>query len=1385
MSKRNDRYLAYFPTLLTKRKRVENIASSSSSTNVQIDEQPVGLLVDQYHQEEIRPPTSEEIDENLNDNDTSTNIVETNQRISLDDSKSLISLVAPKFKIMLLVDSVLNYIRNPLNVLQCDDQVPFFEGSHVSKGIWTRAFNNICNKHLLTAQAEQDILTLIYNTMGHVANLPVSLTNDGKKRLREKIIGVTDEKDDLADNIHNQNVISNAKKYARKGSRWIAINQCQNDCCVYVGRLTGQFACPTCSSPRFRPCSRATCDRKGKEDCAHLINAMDGVAYKSLHYRLLVPLITDLVNTKYFVASLHYHNECMHPGHDNFYTDILDGSVAKEHLQSMDNNYKAWCNERAENLDSIPINLLLSQFYDGGQLFKWATCSFWGLFTSILNLPPTYRGKVGISTFLSAIYGGQHTTAETFLFTDLYCEELRSLYVGFQYIGINGQLYFIQARLMLHSMDTKAMEPVFKMQSMTGSRFGCPYCRSAHGQNNSWTTFFSGNRQYLPLRHYLRFFGQSGKCCPHGYYSEEGDYFTVENFMSSDTPIQAENLIRSRNNHMTFCEPCDKDPGRFEEIRAFLREEDSAYEWHHRDPGLDFKDFSGDKEGIRDLIFYRHFDFRPQKEHIRITKEEHLEAALKARNRNKQRKRKDYFFEDGFFDVWPFERLPYADLPNNSTFPPEHAIKGVVERCFDFVFGLYKERQSSKRVYKTKRKVNDDGTSIIPTTVAFFPIYRPSYHHGNPPYSGTSKEIKKCQVWLLCVLVPVGISDRSDWILNINQPGTFKINQWKILISVYWEFILTVLEGMNQFYRKFFHMVAQAIRKLLSFSIAKTFVKQLQKEMNEMICIWESLFPESPPFVLHQLMELVSSIPLFGSQHSWSELFGEQALGLLKVIKKKTNPGGLSYERYIMERSVNRELDTMESFYSKAVNETNKNAANSTVKVSFDSAKKELSFKVMQFGIFNAENTHSTFCPEEINHFVKLCLQEVMKRYDDSEDSCVENSCLYRLVISMQKQYNGNRRIINYYVFLKKVTDITNSDLDLFSQDEVLLAKALISFQPTFHSNAWIYGLLFQSRGSKFREHALGDGRIDWKDKSNYSSWCRFPLAGQSYRYGKLNGYFEVVIGDKSIDGLLVASVTSHRHKPHEGPKLVDYVSHNGSMDPSILFIALQDIYPTRITTIPFGDNDLPIKVFRSTKKTIVDSNFVNDPRKQQLSYSCMFQMDADKVSRMPLKRPCTMYLSASDASKSATKCATKCANKFSIRSLKADGKIRIVAKMSSSIDEEIVADNKFSNQSSQLLQKPTFLSPSIEDDPLRISNTQIIHSKPKSTPFSEKNVVPTSSNPPPQKNTYISSVVNNGMIRIQPKNNPSSKLFEKNLNTRLSKKSVSVGEVLAEVLKE
>ena len=96
-------------------------------------------------------------------------------------------------------------------------------------------------------------------------------------------------------------------------------------------------------------------------------------------------------------------------------------------------------------------------FYDGGKYFKYKPCNlppiFWGSFTSIINLPPTYRDKVGISTFLSAVHGG---------FSDLYWEELitlfEALYPPEQGDEEEKEDYFKQEYEMEYEMELYKME---------------------------------------------------------------------------------------------------------------------------------------------------------------------------------------------------------------------------------------------------------------------------------------------------------------------------------------------------------------------------------------------------------------------------------------------------------------------------------------------------------------------------------------------------------------------------------------------------------------------------------------------------------------------------------------------------------------------------------------------------------------------------------------------------------------------------------------------------------------------------------------------------------------------------------------------------------------
>ncbi len=204
---------------------------------------------------------------------------------------------------------------------------------------------------------------------------------------------------------------------------------------------------------------------------------------------------------------------------------------------------------------------------------------------------------------------------------------------------------------------------------------------------------------------------------------------------------------------------------------------------------------------------------------------------------------------------------------------------------------------------------------------------------------------------------------------------------------------------------------------------------------------------------------------------------------------------------------------------------------------------------------------------------------------------------------------------------------------------------------------------------------------------------------------------------------MLVASVTSYKSVP-KAPNLVDIVYHNGNMDRSNVFIALQDIYPTRIATIPFGDNHLPIKI---TRQRISDTKIVNGYR-QQLSYSYMLLMDPDKISRMPEKRPYTLYLSPCTSDKttkySLNDLSNSATTKLTFQIQKVNGQRYVVAKKvikpsctPSSSESSAQLHNNSSLSRTEAFQQ--------QQQHQQLSGTKIIVIKPRCTPSSSESSAP------------------------------------------------------------
>ena len=290
-----------------------------------------------------------------------------------------------------------------------------YEGSTTSINSFARGFSNLCDDKGIAVAHQNDIMNLLFNALGNKINLPVTVLNKPVKVFQKHNHDKDDSDEDDDDNddcnskssfntqdLNIPNVTVDLKRFNTERPRCFGFDQCVNDCYVYAGTENAEkFSCPDCGANRFQPCSRSTCVGHATTTCSHLLNC-DGVSQKKLWYRPILMLIMDLVKTPHFLTALNYQRKRL-VGDENFYSDFLDGELPQRHLKEMREKFEQYSDSKSTSSahgSSIKcVTILFSEFYDGAQLFKRKATDFWPLFVSIMNLPPVYRGKIGIGFF--------------------------------------------------------------------------------------------------------------------------------------------------------------------------------------------------------------------------------------------------------------------------------------------------------------------------------------------------------------------------------------------------------------------------------------------------------------------------------------------------------------------------------------------------------------------------------------------------------------------------------------------------------------------------------------------------------------------------------------------------------------------------------------------------------------------------------------------------------------------------------------------------------------------------------------------------------------------------------------------------------------------------
>lgn len=186
-----------------------------------------------------------------------------------------------------------------------------------------------------------------------------------------------------------QTAVSTTSSSLKNNYRILRYDLCAAGCTAFVGRLSDKIVCPVCGFKRFSHCNVVSCRHMDYSTCPH--SHLDRTPLKSLYYRPLTFLVYSLLQTQHFLRALKYTNVKPSANIKYKYMDVQDGSTFKKTITAMNRKYQ----EAHLDISVLPVNIVLSLFYDAAQIYSTKVSNFSPLLVTILNLPPSYRNKSG------------------------------------------------------------------------------------------------------------------------------------------------------------------------------------------------------------------------------------------------------------------------------------------------------------------------------------------------------------------------------------------------------------------------------------------------------------------------------------------------------------------------------------------------------------------------------------------------------------------------------------------------------------------------------------------------------------------------------------------------------------------------------------------------------------------------------------------------------------------------------------------------------------------------------------------------------------------------------------------------------------------------------
>ena len=1096
-----------------------------------------------------------------------------------------------------IFDYSIDKMKNSLIKLQKDDTNNLQKGSLKSeKGLFCRDILNWSAESSISTSDQTKLIKLLYKHLENV-DLPVKISM-------------------------KNNIVSTIKKYAVDDLRQLKFDVCPSDGCIaFIGDSADFHQCSICFADRYRPCVK--CKRKD-DFYGNILNCQhkNRIAYKSVYYRPIVQLIISLINSDLFLMFLNYNLEKLY---DYDYFDVQHVPTFQKNMAEMEKKYQQFCDTNNFEYNSITmVRICLSQNYDGCATRKKRVTSFWPLIITILNLPPHLRIKLGIGMFVLSVFTSQlGSEAEEFLFRDLYVAELKHLYIGYLYENpINKKKYFIQVRLILSCFDTKAVEDHLHVHS-SNSLAGCFMCENGKGLkiNSTKTVVFIGNRQILHQHHVLRNFGQSGLCCPQGYYND---------FQNKFVPLPAAETL-SQKAPQTFTikknpnKTCLTNINDYNDLVSYLKNKKAPWVWHHKE--FKINDFEND-------LWYHHCDYRDNVEHKRKTNQMYKNnASLLLLKENKKRKHMN-----GVKSLWNEAELPNVDVENDLNWDPFHVLNNIMHSLFDH----WKGKRLKTQVMDFCKSINTH-TSLCYNDKKKLVIKE---KWGIPEIEWNMLDFA-----INSIIVPTGFTNEFQ-IKNIFIQTGYVSGAASILILVsLMPFIMYLCKDiLDTAYIKFYLLLCVDIRDLMAPCFINNELEELHDRITELVSLHEGMFPITESKIIwHQLIDLPYHIRKWGMLKLWWAMPGERCL---HPLKKHLPLGGQNNDLTLMNRYAQYELERLRQAYTKPVNAELRKDVCIEENFEIDYSEEKCIYSDIKFylckAFFPSKDLQCIIHNDyELNRLLTVMILEIKKKTKSLQEA-VSLSPTFRIFVSYNnwKSKNNKKNKKSFYEFVvelyyktnendqKAISDLIGTNI-VQSDDIYVIVDCLNNLQHPnkLYTNAQVYGIKMNGRGYKYKEekepierykygqpfvspsNRLNQLTVHWnKGKEVLSSWFTFRYHDTSLNnfncdafncsenkiykqcYGQFNYFFRINSKKEILlHNVPIASVTQRnletQTKYQYITKYLNKISTNdsNSFNPDISFVSLSDVYSTKFLLCAFNaaENPIPLKIISvDPKKT-------------------------------------------------------------------------------------------------------------------------------------------------------------------------------------------------------